>query len=482
MTRVCFCLLVVFGLIYLTVFSYLSVFRHLSLHSTYLDLGLESQVLWNTAQGRFFETSFGSEGQLISALSYHFTPVILLLAPLYRLFPSPIFLLILQTLVVSLGGLAVYLIALKVCKSFVLSLSLSLAYFLYPPLEYANLFDFHYITLATTLLLLAFYFLLLKKWKFFYLFLALAVTTKEDVALVSAFLGIYLIWYEKEKVRGIVVFVLSLIYFLAVLYILLPLFGGGGGALGRYDYLGSTPAAIIWRVLTHLLDDLKIIFMTAKIKYIFLILVSASFLPVLSPAQMLPALPEFWLNLFSAYNPQWQIKFHYMAAITPFVFIAAAYGLSRLNFFFSRLRFTTTLLHCNVVECGLALFIVTVSLLLNYLHSPSPLFYKFDASFYTSTVQTESAIRVLSSLTPNASVSAMNNLGPHLANRRFLFRFPVNYLTADFVALDPAEADNFDLSQMTALQFSGYLSGLIKSGKYRRIVNQPNLILFEKKI
>src|SRR3990167_8103915 len=88
---------------YFLLFSYLSITKHLSLHSTYLDLGLESQIVWNTSQGRFLETSFGPQGSLISALSFHVSPISALLSPLYWIWADPIVLLLLQTFVLSLG-------------------------------------------------------------------------------------------------------------------------------------------------------------------------------------------------------------------------------------------------------------------------------------------------------------------------------------------------------------------------------------------
>lgn len=70
---------------YFLLFTYLSLQRHRSFHSTYLDLGLEAQSVWNTNQGRFLRVSFGPNGEEISALSYHVSPIMVLLAPQYLL-------------------------------------------------------------------------------------------------------------------------------------------------------------------------------------------------------------------------------------------------------------------------------------------------------------------------------------------------------------------------------------------------------------
>ena len=73
------------------IFSVLSVLKHSTFHSFTLDLGIMSQVTWNTAHGRMFETSLDRaidtklDG---SYLGNHVRPIFLLLAPLHLLWPD----------------------------------------------------------------------------------------------------------------------------------------------------------------------------------------------------------------------------------------------------------------------------------------------------------------------------------------------------------------------------------------------------------
>lgn len=460
---------------YFILFSGLSILRHQSLNSSYLDLGLESQAVWNTSQGRFFETSFGSSGQVVSALSYHTTPIIILVAPLYRIFADPITLLILQSLILSLGAIAVFLISQAVLNKNILSFAFVVSYLIYPPLQYSNLSDFHYVTFATTFLLFAFYFLMKKRWFLFYLFLVLSVSTKENIALVAALIGIYTFLVLKERLRGLIIFILSIIYFLVVIYLIFPKLGGGMGAFGRYDYLGRDTIAVAINLITHPINTLVIVFMLPKIIYLLHIFASVGFLPILSPATLLLSASELLFNLLSSYNPQWQVKFHYTAAITPFVFISAIYGASRALYFLEKRGIKHSL---SITS----LYLVCISLIWNVIHSPSPINYKFDSNKFTVSTETQSALKSLSLIVDSGSVSAMNNLGAHLTNRRALFRFPINYLNADYVAVDPWALTYFDLSQVTPAQYSPLISDLLRSGKFEMIVSQPRLLLFKKKL
>lgn len=450
---------------YNLVFNFLSLKRHWSLNSSYLDLGLEAQAVWNTAHGRFFETSFGPQGQTLSALSYHLTPIILLLSPLYLFWPRPESLLVAQTLVLSLGAIPIFLLGKKYLDSRILTWVFVVSYFFYPPLEYSNLFDFHYVTLATTFLLFAFYFLDQKKGLAFYLFLTLAVSTKENLALVAALFGVYLFWFLRQRKRGGVLFLIFVSYFLVSTFYLMPKLGGGFGALGRYSTLIGVPVKAFLSLLN--LD---------KIKYLFHLLVSVGFLPLLAPGALLLASLELLLNLLSDYNPQWQVKFHYTAAITPFVFISAIYGAKRLK------ELTDSMLpglkHLNIL---ISLYILSLAFLWNVLHSPSPLFYKFDWSKYQETSETVAARQFLKTIPAGASVSAMNNLGPHLSNRRFLYRFPIKALVADYVVVDPSVVGpNFDLAQVTTKDFRDYQNQIIASHLYEKVFENPRLLAFRR--
>src|SRR5205085_2197758 len=94
---------------------------------------------------------------------------------------DPQMLLIIQTVILSLGAYFVFLISTKVLKNKYLALILGILYLLNPSIGYTNLYDFHAVTLATTFLLGAWYFLISKKYSVLTIFLILAALTKEQV-------------------------------------------------------------------------------------------------------------------------------------------------------------------------------------------------------------------------------------------------------------------------------------------------------------
>src|ERR1700682_1097261 len=152
---------VAFGLAaaYFLTYSALSRLRHESYHSFGFDLGLFDQVFWNTTQGRPFESTMSQALPVPhSLLGDHFSPAFLLLMPFYFAFPHPETLLVIQSLALALGAWPVYLLArLKLAPGY--ALLWVIAYFLFVPLAYVNLFDFHEVALSVAPLGFALYFL-----------------------------------------------------------------------------------------------------------------------------------------------------------------------------------------------------------------------------------------------------------------------------------------------------------------------------------
>src|SRR5713101_8975139 len=145
---------------YFVIYSILSVLRHVTYHSFGPDLGIFDQVFWNTTQGRFLESTMSLvQAQPHSYLADHFSPVYLLLMPAYALIPRPETLLVIQTLFLALGVWPLYLLARLRLEPGFQRLIWVLAYFLFLPVAFINLFDFHELAFSVLPLGFALYFL-----------------------------------------------------------------------------------------------------------------------------------------------------------------------------------------------------------------------------------------------------------------------------------------------------------------------------------
>ena len=192
--------LILATLTYLTYFTTASFLKYDNYYTGKFDLGNMSQTVWNTINGNLFMMTDPNETREVSRLAFHSDFMLILLSPFYLIWENPKTLLAIQTAVLSLGGVFVYLIANKILKNKNLSLVLALAYFINPGLNFANLYDFHSVTFATTLFLASFYYILEKRWKLVLLLLLLAGICKEEIWLINAFIGIS--WEDNQQTNG----------------------------------------------------------------------------------------------------------------------------------------------------------------------------------------------------------------------------------------------------------------------------------------
>ena len=74
-----------------------------------LDLAISNQVFWNSINGNLFESSI----QPPSYLAYHFAVFNLFILPFYKIIPSPLTLLFIQTIFLAIAAFPLYGIAKK---------------------------------------------------------------------------------------------------------------------------------------------------------------------------------------------------------------------------------------------------------------------------------------------------------------------------------------------------------------------------------
>jgi uncharacterized membrane protein len=150
-TRLISALLILVIVGYATFFTAQLFFRYYSFGSGSLDLGNMDQAIWNTLHGRLFHQT--NQPGVFNRLSLHVEPILIPISLLYLIYSGPEILFIFQSIVVALGAIPVFALARLKLKNDGLALIFAIAYLMYPPLQAANLLDFHAVTLAPTFLL-----------------------------------------------------------------------------------------------------------------------------------------------------------------------------------------------------------------------------------------------------------------------------------------------------------------------------------------
>ena len=394
---------------YAVLFIFASVVHYTVFETARFDLGNMVQAIWNTLHGHFLETT-SQNGHQHDRLGFHADPFLLLLAPLFWIWSSPLLLLVVQVLAVASGAFPVFWLARKHLESPRAAVHFAFAYLLYPATQFnafTNGSDFHAVSMALPLVLYAIWFLDEDRLVAFSVVALLACTTKEEIPLAIGCLGI---WYAVRKGRrlfGLGVFATGLAITLFDFLWVIPHFAPRGLSpfAGRYTAVGSTPTGMAHKLFTDPAAFVHAVGTGHKAGYLALLILPFLGLWLLEPLLVLGAIPDLAINLLSADGNQTSLQFQYTAGILPFLLAATIFGAAR----FERRRVELSLW---VLAGALALAVF----------SPLASLPRDVRALGSQVVSAKShAVALIPAGVP---VSATNKLGSHLSERRYVFTFP----------------------------------------------------------
>jgi uncharacterized membrane protein len=486
-----------FALLYSVLFVFLSIYKHEIYASSRFDLGNMDQAVWNSARGDILEAT-DETGEISSRLKNHADFLLLAFVPFYWIYESPYWLLIVQAITVGLGTIPLYWLCLRFLGRQWPAAFIAVAYLFNPGLQAANLFDFHAQMMAGTLLLFAFHYLLERRLKLFLLFAVLAALAKEEIVLLVAMMGLYAVWPLKRPKWGIPIFLAGTAYFLFVMKVLIPAFNPDGDTselVGvRYEAFGGSITGVLRTALTDPFFMLGYALSGARLQYILQLLGLAGGFAVFSPLVLAIPLPELAINVLSQRPQMVSIRYHYSAPIIPFVYLATAAGLynvlrfalwlrARNRFPGPRMRrLISRELLVERVPLLVALFILLMNVQMNYEIGPLPWFHSPEN--HSSVIDPpapehlEALDGAVARIPPEASVSASNWIGPHLAHRDYLYLFPL-IKDADYVVVDERKPgyDTF-VEPVVALQS---VRNLREDDSYELIYSENGVLVFERR-
>lgn len=181
------------------------------------DFAERAQAVYNTVSGHPLKTCVMPwlRDVNFSILGDHLFLFLFFLVPFVYFFKTPEFMLVLQSLFLSLSAIPVYLIAQGRLKKSWLSLSAALCFLLHPLMIKLPFFGFRVVYFAIFFFLWSFYFLDKNKFGFTVLFLILAAFCKESLFAVVACFGIYILLFKKSipgnRLKGALLFLVGII-------------------------------------------------------------------------------------------------------------------------------------------------------------------------------------------------------------------------------------------------------------------------------
>src|SRR5213594_3345475 len=290
--------------------SYLSLFRHRALLTGIWDLGYYAQLTWEVSQLQTPRSSIWHD----AVWGNHASFILAAVAPFLRLYPEPATLLVIQSIVLALGAVPAYCLGRRVWAQPSAGAVTAGVYLLYPPLQFANLFDFHADTFATPMLLAAFASIFAGRTGWALAWAGLLMLVKEDMALVAFTFGLYVAAVHRRPsglglaATAAAAFAL-LIGFVIPSWIQSPYFF----VFNRWRHLGNTP----WELIASPVLRPDVFFSTVlqpeRLGYLVLLLIPLAGMPLLAPEVMAVGLPPLVSNLLSSNEMQYTIRGQYTA-------------------------------------------------------------------------------------------------------------------------------------------------------------------------
>ncbi len=461
-------ILAILVLVYITYFTCASFLRYDNFYTGRFDLGNMDQTVWNTIHGRIFQITDPNGTNIISRLAFHADFILVLISPLYLIWSNPKMLLMLQSVILGAGAVFIYLLSWEILKNKKLSLVFSFAFLITPSIGYANLYDFHPVVFATTFLLATFYFLKRKNYFWFVVFLLLSALTKEQIWIIAALFGLYVIFIKKKKLLGGALAISSVLIFYYLIWHAIPsALGGQHFALAYYSDFGDSPTSVIKNIIFSPQKTFSVILQKNQLLYLLDIFLPLGFLSLLNPLPLIFAVPDLMLNLLSKNATLHEIYYQYSSSITPFIFISAIYGMSNLK---------NKVPKINVNAC--VFFIFFFSFLSSIILGPLPGSLKPNIDMFTKPQPDRKTIDdFLSSIPGKFSIAATNNLGSHLSHREAIYTIPVGMNKADiilFLLNDPFAQPSLNAQKQFAKQME-------HDKNYIEVFKKDDFIVFEKR-
>jgi len=331
-------------------YTTLSVARYLRLSPGSWDLGIYTQYVRQLAD--LHAPVVAIRGPGFNLLGDHFQPIVALVAPFFRLFPTPVTLLVAQALLTAVSVVPVCRAARELLGTGV-SRVIGAAYGFSWGLQQMIIFDFHEIAFAVPLLACSLSALVRRRPRAAAAWALPLVFVKEDQGLTVAAIGLVMIalaagagvrqWRERPggsaghdgeagagvwAAAGAVLVVWGLGWSALAIAVIIPHFNPA------HHYMYWSDGGVISPGGGHIsASGLLAQFAHAgpvKLRTTVLVLLPVAFLALRSPLAAV-AVPALALRFLSTNSNFWGTQWHYSATLMPIVFVAAIDGLARIQ-------------------------------------------------------------------------------------------------------------------------------------------------------
>lgn len=373
-------------------YSTLSLVKH-DHYLTGYDLGVEDQGVWSYS---VFKNPLSTTHAYTATPIYfdHVELIYVFIAPFYWIWSDVRLFIILYVLALVLSAVPMYLLAREKKLPEHQAVTLTGIYLLFYGIQNAIWFDVHSIGFGVCFLAWFVYFLYKGNTKPALLFFLLAITSKEDIALLTLLLSLVMYFFQRTK--NALYFTLGSVVYLVFIF-------------GMY-FPHMTPG---YRFQNHngLLHDTNPLYLVNTVdkrQVLFYSLASFGFLPLLLPLMLVPFLGDlahfFVIGNSSVTSAQGMFG-HYRVTLALLLCFPTIFALAKYK---------------KLQHPAISLYLIGCALTLQYiLHLP--LSYLAKSWFWHTPVGAKTIPLVTNDIPSNTAIVTQNNITPHFTHREFIY-------------------------------------------------------------
>lgn len=392
--------------------------------------------LMESLKGFSFDTTL-EFGESVSHLSAHISPIFLVYLPFYALIPSPVTVMVLQTVAVFSAVVPLWLICRRKGLSPALSTVVCGLLCLYPAVWGGAAGSFHEYALLLPLLPWLLWSLEADRKVLPWVFALLILCVRETCAIHLFTVGLYRILSvkgrenaPKERSRSLLLMGLSLAYFITAMAVLTNL--GKGTLITRFDNItgifGTNFPTLLREIFYNPAIAVYEMLAESKLHYLLCLLLPLGLIPLLTKkkAGLAFLLPLLTLNLLSDFPYHFSLDFPYSFGVAAFALYLTTDALGELAN-----RADKALLTKRLVTLAVCFTI----LLGGFRLAGYGLFTEYA---FTGREEVSAMTELLDCVEDGASVSASGRLVPSLAAREEVYYLRQGQLT-EYVVIDLRE-------------------------------------------
>ena len=476
-------IILLFGVLYLV----MSFCNHYFFRTWTWDYGTYNFSFWDYAHFRISPSPVLLPDMIF--LQDHFSFTLMLLAPFYwamKWLLGTYTLSVVQVILISFGGLALYKLIEFKTSSRILSILALLQYFIIYGRWSSFCTPCNIAIIAATAIPVFLYYFEKKKFTGAWLALIFILLAREDTALWMLFIGLFLlIEHRKEKdflKSSLLMMAVSLSYFILVFKVFIPLLETPKikYVLFNYSALGKNPTDALLFIITHPWRSIELLFVNhsgepayngVKVEFFYVYMLCGGFVLLLKPRYILLFIPLVLKKMYNDVPVRWSIESYYSIEFVSMLPIAVFLIISEIKSKLARNIIT-------ILVCINTLWVTTYKLLekgrvLNYDNTN---FAFFRSSMYKSPLPVRDINNKLRMIPPDAAVSSSGTINPHLMFRMKNYYFPHVY-DATYIAVLNGK-DTWPLDKAT---FKKEVNKYLQSPDWEKLVNDSTIIILRKK-